>query len=390
MSKDYIFVSGMVRSGTTLISRAIDAHSQLAVPTDPYFAFFREFRNEIYKDYIDCFDDDKALNDHFFDSNLEPKHKISNTALNHEIKNQDLQKIKEKIIDFAEPNSPLVIPYVRKIEASTYKELFSEMMKVVDKAYGDQDTNMLGFKQTWVEEFVTPLLNTFPKMKVVQIIRDPRAVMASRTKTTQLTHNYPLLFMIKHWRKSFAYALYNSYHNSDNFKLVKYENLTSKPEETMKDICDFINIDYEEKMINPNFYRDGKGDSWTDNSAYSTTNKITAKFKDKWKEILPAAKLQYIEDLCHLEMMKLGYERQTSLSLKESVFSKVKFEDKLDTDWIKAQSKEENQNLTTIKNELLRYYVYQDCESEKIDDEFLEMLFVIPDFLDLIKKVEFK
>ena len=389
MEEDYIFITGMVRSGTTLISRAIDAHSQAATPPDPYFAFFREFRNEIYKMYQEDFADDSALDDNFFNANLAAKKEIRNNNLDRKINKQSLVKIKEKLCNFAEPNSPLVIPYINEIEADTYKELFIQLMDIVKKSYGSEDTNYIGFKQTWVEEFITPLINTFANMKIVQIIRDPRAVIASRTKTTHLSHNYPLLFMIKHWRKSFAYALYNNYHYEDNFKLIRYEDLTTQPEHTISEICNFIGLDYEEEMINPNYYRDGKDNSWTDNSAYDTASKITAKFKDKWKEILSSKELQYVEDLCQIEMNKLGYERETELRLRESIFSQVQFKDELDTSWIKKEETKESANLENIKNELLRHYIYQDQNNEKLDGDLLEMAFIIPEFLKLINKVTF-
>ena len=294
------------------------------------------------------------------------------------------------MIDFSKPNSPLIIPYIKDIEAKTYKELYINMMDIINKAYGDENTKWIGFKQTWVEEFVTPLLETFPQMKTIQIIRDPRAIIASRTKTTHLSHNYPLYFMLKHWRKSFAYALYNSYHYPDRFKLIRYEGLTEKPEETMEKIADFIGGEYESKMVNLNYYRDGKGDSWTDNSAYDSANKITAKYKDKWKDVLSKKEVQYIEDLCRIEMNNLDYETKTKSKIHRSLFSEVNFEDGLDTSWIKKQASSEEGQMIKIKNELIRYYTYNDKNNGKFNSDFLEMVFVIPDFLNLIKEVNFE
>ncbi|MFW5891233.1 MAG: sulfotransferase family protein [bacterium] len=387
---NYILITGMVRSGTTLLSRAIDAHPEISTPPDPYFAFFRAFRNEIYKNYVSDFDDDKALSDNLFNINLEPKREISNSTLDREISNQDIEKIKSNIIDFTEPNSPLIIPYIKDIKADTYKELYIKMMEIINEAYGDEKNNWTGFKQTWVEEFVTPLLKTFPEMKVVQIIRDPRAIIASRTKTTHLSHNYPLYFMLKHWRKSFAYALYNSYHYPDNFKLIKYEDLTKEPKKTMKNLSNFIGVDYNSRMSNPQYYRDGKGNSWTDNSAYSSTNKITAKYLDKWKNILSDKEIQYIEDLCLLEMEKLSYHIKTEPKINESVFYDINFDDDLDTTWIKEQASREEKSIDRIKNELLRNYVYNDQNPQsKYNEDFLEMLYLIPNFLVNIKKLDF-
>lgn len=384
MQKNYIFLTGMVRSGTTLISRAVDAHSEIAAPPDPYFGFFREFRNEIYNKYLSDFDDDSALSDHFFDPNLEPKRELRNTTLERDIENQDLKEIKEEIIHFAESNSPLVIPHVEEIQADTYKELFDKLMGVIHEVYGNEKTALVGFKQTWVEKFVELLINTYPDIKVVQIIRDPRAVMASRTKTSHLRHNYPLYFMIKHWRKSVAYSYRYSDVYKDNFLLVKYENLTTKPEKKLQEISRFLGVDYEPEMANPQNYRDGEKTPWTDNSAYSSTQKITSEYNEKWKDVLPQDKLQFIEDLCHIEMEALGYDRQTEFDLHDSVLSDVQFDDDLDTNWIKKQQENGTNLLDRARNELLRNYIYRDLNSNNLIEDFLEMVYVVPGFLELI------
>lgn len=385
-NQNYILITGMVRSGTTLLSRAIDAHSKIATPPDPYFAFFRAFRNEIYNNYIDDFNDDKALSDNFFKQNLEPRREIRESTLDRKINNQDLDKIKSNMIDFTKPNSPLIIPHIKDIEADTYKELYIKMMEIINAVYGDNKTEWTGFKQIWVEEFVTPLLETFPNMKTVQIIRDPRAIIASRTKTTHLSHNYPLYFMLKHWRKSFAYALYNSHHYPDRFKLIRYEDLIEKPEVTMSEITGFIGLKYESDTINPDSYRDGKGNSWSDNSAYNSTNKITSKYKDKWKDILSKKEVQYVEDLCRIEMDKLNYKTKTESDIKKSLFYNIDFKDELDTSWIKKQASGEENRIEMIKNELLRHYVYNDYNRKKLNNDFLEIAFIVKDFLDFISE----
>jgi len=383
MKENYVAVVGMVRSGTTLISRAIDAHSKIAVAPDPYLGFFKEFRNEICKDFSPEFDEECPLSDNFFNTRLDVKRRLVNATFVREIKNQDLGKIKRRIINLAENNAPGVVPHVKEMNASNYEELFIKLMDIIKKSYGDTNTKIVGFKQTWVEEFTSPMINTFPNMKCIHIIRDPRAIIASRKRTTWLAHNYPILFMLRHWRKSCAYALHNGFYNKNNVYVVKYEDLTSAPEAVLKEICNFLDVEYERAMIDTSNYRDGVGSQWTDNSAYGRAKTITAKFQKKWKDVLSEKELQFIEDLCDIEMKAFNYDRETSQDLHHSLFLKIKL-DELDDDWIEKYGSQPNMRVEDIKNELLRYYLYKDGEN-KIDNDLLEAAFIVPDFLKLVE-----
>ncbi|MTI84033.1 MAG: sulfotransferase [Firmicutes bacterium] len=389
MSYNYLLITGIIRSGTTLISRAIDAHPQIAIAPDPYFGYFREFRNEIYKDFFPDFDEEQPLSDHFFDDFFHAKQQLLKSSINRKLINQNLKKVIENTAKFTEQNAPLLIPYLLRLNGDSYKDLFTQLMEIVNKVYGDKDTKVVGFKRPWVEEFVMPLLRTFPNMKIIYIIRDPRAVIASQKRASNIQHNYPLLFMIRNWRKSFAYALYNLYYNNDRFYFLRYEDLITDPKSVLKDISRFLDIKFNPKMIDVSSYRDSEGKSWTNNSSYEKTNNITTKFKSKWEEILNNEEVQCIEDLCFIEMTKLNYSRKTQTDIHRSLFLKNAFSEELNTSWIKEYGKKYLLSEENINKELLRYYIYHDVDRVKIDNVFLEQAFIVPEFFHLIKNISF-
>jgi len=72
MPQRILMVTGAIRSGTTLISRSIDAHKNAICLEQPYMGFFRSYRNAlISSNDIDVSDPNAPLADHFLqDSNL--------------------------------------------------------------------------------------------------------------------------------------------------------------------------------------------------------------------------------------------------------------------------------------------------------------------------------
>ena len=67
MRENLLLVTGMVRSGTTLISRSIDAHPMIACPPDPFIGFFIALHNDLLSiEYGDSFDPKTPLSDFFF------------------------------------------------------------------------------------------------------------------------------------------------------------------------------------------------------------------------------------------------------------------------------------------------------------------------------------
>ncbi|MGY4688934.1 sulfotransferase family protein [Salibacterium sp. K-3] len=373
-------VAGMPRSGTTLISRILDAHTNSVAPPDPYFGFFREFRNSLFEKHnLDCVEDE-PLFDYFNGINKDKKHAILEGNLNIDIPTEKRDKVKKTIIGFAQTASPLAVPYIEQTNAGNFKELLIELYEALHKAYGNQDTTHVGFKTAWVEEFYLPFSRSLDDMKFINIIRDPRALIASRLKSTKhLRHDYPFDFLVKNWRKSAAYGLYNSNHYSDNVYTVKYEDLVSNTEYEVKKICEVLNLPFQKHMVDVRNFRDGKGNQWTNNSAYKETNSISQEFTDKWKTELSLKEVQYIEDLCEVEMKLLGYERVTNNNIQESAFYSPNTENH-DSEWI---NKIHNIKDDRAKMEILKNYIANDDKFEDCNGELLEDLFLFQDFLKI-------
>lgn len=128
----------------------------------------------------------------------------------------------------------------------------------------------LNSKARWCEQtprnvyYIDTINSLFPQARFVHIIRDPRDVLLSQKKrwkrrkfntkvklpfhiTIRQWLNYHPITIMKLWVS--ANRKISSYSGKPFFYSVKYEDLLSQPEETLRGMCDFLNISFEPQML---------------------------------------------------------------------------------------------------------------------------------------------
>jgi hypothetical protein len=324
-----LLVVGMVRSGTTLISRTIDAHPDAACPPDPFFGFFRLLRNALRARFDSEFDRAAPLSDYFLSDRPE-----LDALLEADLDVELLSPIDESVAEikrFAEHNAPLLFNRLDEIRTINCKDLFHALLGFVAEQYGGSDCQHVGFKQTWVEALVPAVLRSFPNTRVVHVIRDPRSVIASWREAADLTHQYPFLMMIRHWRKSVAFASLGTRRNS-NYSVVRYEDFVGNTAEANRlwEVCGLPPIDIASLS-----FRDGKGQPWVSNSSYSASMGITSSHIQAWRDRLSDEEATFVEHLCAPEMAWAGYERcWPDTGLTPFLNPPSLYRTKGETDWI--------------------------------------------------------
>lgn len=388
-----LLVSGIIRSGTTLLSRILNAHPRMSVFSDPYSGFFIELRNEVARVMFgETFDPQKPLSHGFFESDTSLKTHLRECSLNIPIPPSRLPEVLERVRSFAVENVPSLEKDLVSLNADNFHQLFKQLLAALQRVTQNQNGNLeyIGFKQAWAEELLSPVLRSCPDLKVVHIIRDPRAVIASRKKGSQfLSHRYPLLFILRHWRKSFAYALYLQDKFPSQFRWITYEDLVSAPEKSAKSLCEFLNLSFAESMLDVSSFENNNKQPWTDNSAYGGFRSISSDSMERWKEQLSEEELQYIEDFTHLELELLQRPRLTALALEHSSTKELEL-DPPDTPWMIKYGKEEDSLEQRRERELQRLSTFETLLSkeEVTQKNMLESLFIVPEFASLIQRLQ--
>lgn len=297
----------MFRSGSTLLARMLNVHPSIASASDPLRPLFNSFRYDLadgnYKAAHNRFD---PLGDYFLKDN-DLFQKILNASL--EVKadisaSELISTVSKRAQMFSGSYSEALDS---KKQLNTYREYVEYFLDTIANTYGqNKDVQYTAFKETWSTEFYPALKRTFPSTKGIVIVRDPRAVIASKNATGE---PYPYIFMGRQWRKLACLAAYLDV-VYDDVLLLRYEDLVSHPEKYVSRICSFLKVEYNENLLDLSYYKDGEGNLWKQNTNYQDTasRRINPKSMDKWKNTLKASDLLSIEVFTHDWMRYFGYQ----------------------------------------------------------------------------------
>jgi Sulfotransferase family len=110
---------------------------------------------------------------------------------------------------------------------------------------------------------IPALLEWFPDCRIMHITRDPRAMAMSKTNDPSGTAikvlRHPRLAWIirklsawfviaQYWRTA---RVHRRFRNLSNYKLFRYEDLLAEPEKTLRDLCKFIDVEFNEGLLHP-------------------------------------------------------------------------------------------------------------------------------------------
>ena len=222
--KKLIFMATPFRSGSALTSRMLNAHSQVGMISDKlkYFNF--------------CYDRYKPLTD----DNV--KKMLNDVAARLHVR-FDITLNKDEC--FHE------IQLKTKSDASIYSTLLQNIFKGTKKT-------IIGEVECLSWSRIPTFLDMFPNSKALLIIRDLRDVVVSFKKLTIAPAND---YLIALFNVIDAMDHFIEYQNNfpDRFYGIRFEELKKDPQNVMKKVCKFLEIDYEPAIINENNWVDHHG-----------------------------------------------------------------------------------------------------------------------------------
>ncbi len=270
------FIIGSGRSGNTLLRSILSGNSDISIPPESYripFAIkkFHIFNNRDWEDIVPQvlkeFEDCKEF-------------------YTWEIDITDAQKRLENIADS------------KRTLSNIFDELFctyTEKHSPGSKIWGDK-TPMNTLYLDWIG-------TVFPRSKFIHIIRDGRDVASSYLKMERYD---TILEAANRWINSIESAQSFGSKIKENYIEIRYEELVTKPEEVIKDTCDFLDIDYDSKMLDHTKQVKKLGD--TDKEHHSNLSKpISSDSVGKWRNNLSESDQESITKLLHKHLQRLGY-----------------------------------------------------------------------------------
>ena len=207
------FVVASPRSGTTLLRMMLDAHPEVAVPFETHFV------PELIGAVEDGVGPDGAL-----------------AVLTEHRRWGDFGLERDALLERLRSHDPLQPGDAVRSFYTLYAE--------------SQGKPRWGDKTPEYVEYMQPIAAAVGEAHFVHVIRDGRDVALSRIRWRQKRSGKtpPVRRMARRWKEAITVAREQA-REVEHYLEVRYEDLVSEPERTLRRICDFVELPFDEAML---------------------------------------------------------------------------------------------------------------------------------------------
>ncbi len=161
----------------------------------------------------------------------------------------------------------------------------------------------------WIEKtpkhhLIVPelLRNLGPDVRVLWMIRDPRATLASQRRRWGKRR---ILSFARRW--AVAEELAARFETSEQVHVVRYESLVTDPNNVMRDVASHLDLEWHDCLLTTT----RAGEPWAGSSGYQAVSPASL---TRYREELPATTLRAIDALLAPRMKRRGYTPDSSAS----------------------------------------------------------------------------
>ncbi len=280
----FFFILGRPRSGTTLIQSILDAHQNVIIPSeckvilDLYFKFGHS--KELTQTLIE-----KII------SELRQLHKIENWNINFDEVKKDLENEKGEF---------------------HFQQLIEIIYLNFQSAFSKKNILALGDKNPAYSKFPKLLLKIFPDAKFIHIIRDYRDHYLSVKKTGLINALETVTIFL--WKRSIIRMEKFAKKYPNQFLNVRYEDFVSNPENNLKQICSFLDIEFSSELLNFHKSREKTLNQYKEKNIDKFHKKvytpIDANNTQKWKRELSDREIIIADYIVGKTANEYGYEKK--------------------------------------------------------------------------------
>ena len=314
-----LFVFGLARSGTNLISRMLNGHPNVRIALDPLMPVFRDLRNAVHAaaPHTAPLAVSAPFEDYYFDSRATARlDALLAGDCSLPITTAKLEQLRASVAERTSLESPELAARMEELNGNTYHELLRSALNIISK-FGPP-VKWVGFKEVWIIDFIPLLARAFPEARFYVIERDPRAIVASlmsmaHRDSTQAAH---VPSYLRHWRKCLALSRRYAANPelADRVRVVSYESIVAEPEVLARQWCSELEIDFTPAMLRLSV------DGWSGNSSFAHSGRdVYQGTVERWREYLSPAVITAAEFLCGAELALTNYHVESPASQPDGV-----------------------------------------------------------------------
>lgn len=215
-----------------------------------------------------------------------------------------------------------------KIDVLNIKSVVNTLKKTWIDFAGDEIKSKFIFKETSADIYSSDLFAWFTDLQIIQIIRDPRDNFSSLKSGVDKYYSKlgesefeTLTSMINRAKLDMEMAIYNQKkYGTEKYMIIRYEDLVDDTYTVMRNISNFLNIEFSSSMIKPTVFGAITNGNNFDKINLSSVSNINA---NNWKNRILDEEAKIIEyNFKHL-MDYFNYE--ICFTLDEQVLSQSNY-----------------------------------------------------------------
>ena len=272
MNSSPFFIVGSARSGTTLLRLMLNAHPEVAVPPESRFI-------------VELYDGNDEVNTTSFLARLDAHHRFQQWDL-------PITAVRDELA--GEGNEPAGLPYPEAIAAA-----FRAYARVQGKSrWGDKTPRYV--------ESIPLLARLWPQARFIHLIRDGRDVARSYADVPFGPKTVGQAAAL--WAQRVRAGIRDGRAlEPGHYIEINYEDLVDDAEGETKDICDFLELDFDPGMLD--YTERARGSVLPRAAMYNP--KVTEKpsLTRSWRDSLSPGLVEAFEAVAGDVLSELGYER---------------------------------------------------------------------------------
>ena len=218
-----------------------------------------------------------------------------------------------KHIRFLEPN-PERIRQEFWLGEPTYARLFELFLIHFAERSGKP---RWGVQTGYIERYADHLFAAYPGVKVIHMIRDPRdryeASLARWPNGKGRVGG-----ATARWLYSVELARRNQQRYSDRYKIVRYETLVSQPEETLREVCAFLDETFVPSMLTMDSAPNQRNRLLDGSHISEGQAPVSTEFIGLFRERIPSGEIAFMQMYAKSEMLAHNYALEPlSFSIKD-------------------------------------------------------------------------
>jgi hypothetical protein len=249
-----VIINGLHRSGTMLFSRLVNAFPDTFIIKDGF---------RIPWVYLQTEGIDNVRYPYYFYQNQRISINLNKKIANKEIFTTLLLKEIEAMSFTPNITARLRQKIAELTGNTTYKETF---LSIFTELCHIKNVHYVGTKNTHMGPYAPLLLETFPDLLWIEIIRDPRGWYCS----TKVSHPLNIFRSINLWNKAVEIAIRNNKKYKGRYIIITYDGLVKLKEASLQKVCDFLGISFTvtRRWIKNLDLIENDGSPWYPNSSY--------------------------------------------------------------------------------------------------------------------------